>query len=110
MFPSLAFDLYPDQIDYFQILPLAPGRCQSRARAYALPDSRRETRAARWLNARINALVGLEDKHLVEGVQEGLSSQGYDIGLLSQREGRVRQFHDLIRAAIPAAALTRAPD
>jgi len=109
MFPSLAFDLYPDQIDYFQILPLAPGRCQSRSRAYALPDSRRETRAARWLNARINALVTLEDKHLVEGVQEGLSSQGYDIGLLSQREGRVKQFHDLIRAAIPEAALTKAP-
>ena len=26
MFPNLAFDIYPDMIDYFQILPIAPGR------------------------------------------------------------------------------------
>ena len=41
MFPNLAFDVYPDMIDFFQILPVAPGRSMSRWRAYALPDARR---------------------------------------------------------------------
>ena len=29
-FPNLAFDIYPDQIDYFQIIPVAPGKCYAR--------------------------------------------------------------------------------
>jgi phenylpropionate dioxygenase-like ring-hydroxylating dioxygenase large terminal subunit len=110
LFPNLAFDIYPDQIDYFQILPVAPGRCVSRSRAYALPDARREMRAARWLNQRINAQTTREDKDLVEGVQAGLASRGYGLGILSQKEARVRQFQDLIRAAIPVAGLAEAPE
>ncbi|HEV7255245.1 MAG TPA: aromatic ring-hydroxylating dioxygenase subunit alpha [Mesorhizobium sp.] len=100
-FPNLAFDIYPDQIDYFQILPVAPGRCVSRARAYALPDNRREMRAARWLNQRINAQVGMEDVGLVEGAQAGLASLGYGTGLLSKKEARIKLFQDRIREIIP---------
>ncbi len=92
LFPNLAFDLYPDQVDFFQILPLAPNRCVTRSRAYGLPDDRREMQAARYLNQRINRLVAAEDRHLVEGVQRGLASSGYRQGLLSRREARVRQF------------------
>jgi phenylpropionate dioxygenase-like ring-hydroxylating dioxygenase large terminal subunit len=110
LFPSLAFDIYPDQIDYFQILPLAPGKCVARSRAYALPDARREMRAARWLNQRINLLVGREDKGLVEGVQAGLGSGGYRSGILSAKEVRVQQFQTLIRAAVPVAGLETAPE
>jgi phenylpropionate dioxygenase-like ring-hydroxylating dioxygenase large terminal subunit len=110
LFPSLAFDIYPDQIDYFQILPLAPGRCVARARAYALPDERRAMKAARWLNQRINRQVGSEDKGLVEGVQAGLGSSGYRRGILSAKEIRVQQFQDLIRATIPVAGLETAPE
>ncbi|QEX18918.1 (2Fe-2S) ferredoxin [Hypericibacter terrae] len=110
MFPSLAFDIYPDQIDYFQILPLSPGRCIARSRAYALPDARREMKAARWLNQRINRLVGAEDKGLVEGVQAGLGSSGYRSGILSAKEVRVQQFQSMIRAAIPVAGQETAPE
>lgn len=102
-FPNLAFDIYPDQIDYFQILPVAPGRAVSRSRAFALTDDRRAMRAARYLNQRINRDVGREDVMLVEGVQAGLASSGYGRGILSGKESRVRQFQDLIRAAIPLA-------
>ncbi|MDZ4734987.1 MAG: aromatic ring-hydroxylating dioxygenase subunit alpha [Rhodospirillaceae bacterium] len=109
MFPNLAFDVYPDMIDFFQILPVAPGRSMSRSRSYALPDARREMAAARWLNMRINTQTGLEDVHLVEGVQAGLGSLGYGAGPLSGREARVKQFHDLIRAAIPVAAQDMPP-
>lgn len=109
MFPNLAFDVYPDLIDFFQILPLAPGRSVSRWRAYVLPDARREMRAARWLNMRINAWTTDEDRHLVEGVQAGLGSRDYGTGLLSRKEARVKQFHDMVRAAVPVAALDHAP-
>ncbi len=110
MFPNLAFDIYPDLIDYFQILPLAPGQSLSRSRSYALADDRREMRAARYLNIRINRQVGLEDVELVEGVQAGLGSRSYAIGRLSRKEARVRQFHDLIRQRIPVAACVEAPE
>jgi phenylpropionate dioxygenase-like ring-hydroxylating dioxygenase large terminal subunit len=107
MFPNLAFDIYPDMIDYFQILPVSHDRSRSRLRSFALPDDRREMRAARYLNQRINAQVGREDVALVEGVQAGLGSLGYGAGPLSGKEARVRQFHDMIRAAIPAANAER---
>lgn len=100
LFPSLAFDLYPDQIDFFQILPLGPDLAMTRSRAYALPDERREMRVARALNQRINRLVSREDQDLVEGVQRGLASTGYRQGKLSRREARVRQFQDAWRESM----------
>jgi len=109
-FPSLAFDVYPDQIDFFQILPLSVDRTVLRSRAYALPGAGREMRAARYLNERINRLVGAEDIDLVEGVQAGLGSRAYERGLLSSDEKRVFQFHEEIRARIPAARVECEPD
>ena len=109
MFPNLAFEMYPDQIAYFQILPVAPGRSVCRAATFALCDDRREMRAARYLNMRINRQVGLEDVHLVEGVQAGLESRGYRTGPLSRQEARVHEFQDLIRERIPVAKCDEAP-
>ena len=100
LFPNVAFDLYPDQVDFFQIIPMAPDRTLLRSRGYALPDARREMRAARWCNQRINRLVGREDRGLVEGVQRGLASLGYGEGLLHRREARVRQFQQGVRARL----------
>lgn len=109
-FPNLAFDIYPDQIDYFQILPIAPGRSLSRSHAYALPDNRREMRAARWLNQRINSQVGKEDVGLVEGTQAGLASLGYGKGLLSKKEARVKLFQDRLREEVPLMRLPHPPE
>jgi phenylpropionate dioxygenase-like ring-hydroxylating dioxygenase large terminal subunit len=109
MLPNLGFDVYADSVDFFQILPLGPGRCQVRAAVYALPDSRREAKLLRYLNARINRKVAQEDQDLSERVQQGLRAHGYNPGPLSGYEVAVRQFHDLIRARIPAARLDEAP-
>jgi phenylpropionate dioxygenase-like ring-hydroxylating dioxygenase large terminal subunit len=109
-FPNLAFDIYPDQIDFFQIIPVAPGKCYARARAYALEDNRREMRVARWLNLRINMQVGKEDVGLVEGTQAGLASLGYGTGHLSRKEARIKLFQDEVRRRIPAALLREPPD
>jgi phenylpropionate dioxygenase-like ring-hydroxylating dioxygenase large terminal subunit len=110
MFPNLAFEMYPDQIAYFQILPVTPGRSLSRAASFVLADPRREMRAARYLNTRINRQVTREDVDLVEGVQAGLGSRSYRVGPLSRQEARVRQFQQLIRERIPVAACLEPPE
>lgn len=101
VFPSLAFDVYPDMIDFFQILPVALDRSVIRTRAYGLPTTDRRLRAARYLNDRINRQVAAEDVALVNGVQAGLGSRTYESGLLADVEVRVLQFHDLVRERIP---------
>jgi hypothetical protein len=73
-------------------------------------DSRREMRAARYLNMRINRQVTFEDVELVEGVQLGLGSRSYHIGPLSRKEARVRQFQELILKRIPVAACIDPPE
>ncbi len=110
LFPNAAFDVYPDTIDFFQMIPAGPGRCRLRGRAYGVPDTRREMRAARYLGGRINRLVGQEDVALVAGVQAGLASRSYDVGLLSDKEQRIREFHSLIRALIPVSRSPTAPE
>jgi phenylpropionate dioxygenase-like ring-hydroxylating dioxygenase large terminal subunit len=109
VFPNLAFEFYPDQVAYFQILPVEPGLCVARAASYALPDDRPEMHAARYLNARINRRVAREDIGLLEGVQAGMRSLGCSTGPLSRREARVHQFQDLIRERIPLARYSQAP-
>jgi phenylpropionate dioxygenase-like ring-hydroxylating dioxygenase large terminal subunit len=110
VFPNFAFDIYPDQIDFFQYLPLTPGRSMSRSRSFVHADSRREMRAARYLNMRINRQVTFEDVELVEGVQLGLGSRSYHSGPLSRKEARVHQFQELILKRIPVAACIDPPE
>ena len=110
MFPNLAFDLYPDLISYFQVLPTGPGQSVLRARAYGHPDKRREMRAARYLNMRINTQVYREDVRLTRSVQGGLASRSYSAGVLCAREACVKQFHDGIRAVLPVAGCIEPPE
>ena len=77
--------------------------------AYALPDDRREMKAARYCNWRINRQVNAEDTVLIERVQAGMSSSSYVSGPLSPAEPCLAAFADRLRAAIPEAALTHPP-
>jgi phenylpropionate dioxygenase-like ring-hydroxylating dioxygenase large terminal subunit len=69
--------------------------------AYVHPDTRREMRAARYLNWRINRKVNLEDKALIERVQNGMSSSSFTVGPLSETEVCLRSFTRRMRAMIP---------
>lgn len=104
LWPNLAFDFYPDQIDYMQFIPLSPTRTLLRETAYALPDTRRKMKAARYLNWRINRGVNLEDKDLIERVQAGLDSSSFTSGPFGVNEVCLRDFADRMRAAIPLCA------
>jgi phenylpropionate dioxygenase-like ring-hydroxylating dioxygenase large terminal subunit len=109
LWPSLAFDVYPDQIDFMQFIPLTPTSCLLRESAYALDDSRREMKAARYLNGRINRSVNLEDKGLIERVQDGMASSSFDQGPLGKTEICLRDFAERMRQTIPLSAEPRRP-
>ena len=109
MLPNLGIDVFPDQMDFFQVLPNGPGKCIIRGGTYGLPDSRREMRVLRYLNARINRQVQREDEDLCNRVQRGLASSAYTPGPLSTHEVCVLQFHDMIRDRIPQTLLATRP-
>ncbi len=106
LFPNTCFDLFPDSMDFFQMIPVAPGKMLLRGRSYVLPDERPEIPAVHYLNDRINMRVQAEDNLLTAEVQKGLSSSGYKVGILSDKECLVKHFQDWVRERIPAARST----
>ncbi len=109
LWPNFAFDIYPDQVDFMQFLPIGPGRTLIREIAYGLPDARREMRAARYLNWRINRQVNAEDTALIRNVQQGMASSRFTVGPLSDQEVCLRQFARRMRQLIPEARQPHAP-
>ena len=109
LWPNMAFDLYADQIDFMQWLPLSPTTSVLREMAFALPDDRRTMKLVRYANWRINRVVNTEDTWLIERVQQGMASASYTIGPIGASEVCLRSFAAKIRAAIPEARLHRAP-
>lgn len=101
LWPNVAFDIYPDQIDFMQFIPVSPTQTLIREIAYVHPDSRREMRAARYLNWRINRRVNIEDKTLIERVQAGMASSSFSVGPLSENEVCLRSFARRMRRMIP---------
>jgi phenylpropionate dioxygenase-like ring-hydroxylating dioxygenase large terminal subunit/AcrR family transcriptional regulator len=97
LYPSFAFDVYPEMMDFMQVIPTGPGRCKVRWRAYGLPCESREMRATRWLNQRINLQVHAEDVALIRSVQKGLSGGGYGEGMLNTKEVCLRAFQGWVR-------------
>ena len=109
LLPNNAFDVYPEFVDFFHIVPVAPGRARLRVRVFGLPGADRAMRAARRLIYRINGKVQREDEGLVESVQAGLATSAYTTGYLSEKEACLRQLHNMVRAAIPVAREPTAP-
>jgi phenylpropionate dioxygenase-like ring-hydroxylating dioxygenase large terminal subunit len=109
LLPNLSFDVYPEMMDYFQVIPLSPERTRLRVRLFGLPGRDRRLRATRWLNMRINSQVQREDEGLIESVQAGLATDTYGSGYFSEKEACLRRLHDMVRAAVPVARLAAPP-
>lgn len=107
--PNIGFDIMPEQIDFFQVLPLGHDRTLIRGAAFGLPDDRREMRLVRWLGNRINMQVNKEDQFLCERLQRGIADSAYKPGPLSSIEFWMLEFHDLLRERIPEVRLPDAP-
>jgi phenylpropionate dioxygenase-like ring-hydroxylating dioxygenase large terminal subunit len=109
LFPNVAFDIYPDQVDFMQFLPVSSTETVIREISYAIPDDRREMRAARHLNWRINRRVNAEDTELITRVQLGMQSPTYRPGPLGTSEVCLRSFAKKLRRLIPEARLEAPP-
>ena len=105
----MAFDIYPDQIDFMQFLPVTATETVIREISYAVPDQRREMRVARHLNWRINRRVNAEDTELIARVQLGMQSDSYVAGPLGESEVCLRSFARKLRRLIPEARLASPP-
>ncbi len=92
-----------------QFVPVSPTETLIREIAYVHPDSRREMRAARYLNWRINRRVNTEDKALIERVQSGMASSSYTVGPLGEGEVCLRSFGRRMRSLIPQSRWHVAP-
>ena len=109
LFPNVAFDIYPDQVDFMQFLPVSATETVIREIGYALPDDRREMKAARYLNWMINRRVNAEDTELITRVQLGMQSASYRPGPLGKSEVCLRSFSKKLRQLIPEARLHSPP-
>ena len=109
LFPNVAFDIYPDQVDFMQFLPVSATETVIREISYAIPDDRREMKAARHLNWMINRRVNAEDTELITRVQIGMQSGSYRAGPLGTSEVCLRSFARKLRKLIPEARLDSPP-
>lgn len=109
IWPNVAFDIYPDQVDFMQWIPISATESVIREIAYVLPDDRREMKVTRYLNWRINRQVNKEDTDLIYRVQAGMQTSAYTLGPLGETEVCLRHFSRKMRRLIPEARLRRAP-
>ena len=109
LWPNLAFDIYPEQMDFMQFIPIDANTTMIREIAYALPDDRRETKAAQYLNWRINRQVNNEDTHLINLVQEGMNTNNFKSGPLASSEVCLIDSANKVRDAIPVAKKENQP-
>ncbi len=105
MWPNLAFDIYPDQIDFMQFIPISATETMIREIPYALKDDRREMKAARYLNWRINREVNREDTDLINRVQHGMETGQFSTGPLSEGEILLIDSAERMRREIPMARM-----
>ena len=110
LWPNLAFDIYPEQMDFMQFIPLNSTTTMIREIPYALPDHRREMKIARYLNWRINRQVNKEDTKLINLVQEGMSTSGFVTGPLAESEICLIDSANKIRKYIPVSNIDEKPN
>ena len=110
LWPNLAFDIYPEQMDFMQFIPIDAKTTMIREIAYALPDDRRETKAAQYLNWRINRQVNNEDTKLINLVQEGMNTNYFKSGPLASSEVCLIDSANKIREAIPLSSQETEPE
>ena len=92
-----------------QFVPVSATETLIREIAYVRPDARREVKAARYLNWRINRQVNAEDTVLIRRVQDGMGSSGYESGPLAPTEVCLRGFAEKLTRLSAEPQLATAP-
>jgi Rieske 2Fe-2S family protein len=100
IYPNTAIDLYPDQVNVWQICPGGPTATEDQWACFRERNPGPVTRFVQRINQRFNTEVLDEDVDLVSAVQTGIQTDGYRPGPLSAREAGVAWFADRIRADV----------
>ena len=103
VYPNTAIDLYPDQVNVWQMQPAGVELTRDVWACFRHPGSGPVTRFVQRLNNRLNSEVLAEDIELVAGVQSGVRTRGYEPGPLSAREVAVGWFAERIRTDLGEA-------
>jgi choline monooxygenase len=101
LWPATFIDIYPDQIDTWQLFPDGLRRTRTEARVYHTGNGSVRDWLVRKVNWRVNAKVMDEDVELCDMVQRGLESRTYERGVLNSNERAVLNLHNLLREAVP---------
>lgn len=109
MDPGMGIEYYPDIFGLFHVLPLGVNRTQIKSMVYSPPNMSAEEREIQSINLSLFDEVNAEDKFIVERIQAGAKTTGYQPGPLSLRESSLARFHDRIRAQLPVTRLAEAP-
>jgi carnitine monooxygenase subunit len=109
LFPNAVIAFTPESAQFYQDIPVSPGKTELRGRLYRRPNESRATRLARYLAHRIDRETGLEDQRLSIWSNESMRSSAFDEFHLSDLEFGVRNHHDQIRRLLPVTRLRDAP-
>ena len=85
LFPNFAFEVFPDQVDVFIATPLGVDRCHETIAIYFIGEG---AHAVEYASAREGVLknwqdLNSEDIGIIERMQGGRASEGFDGGVLS---------------------------
>lgn len=85
LFPNFAFEIFPDQVDVFIATPLGFERCRETIALYFIGEGADSEEYAPGRNAVIQNWhdLNLEDVGVIERMQAGRHSEGFDGGVLS---------------------------
>jgi Rieske 2Fe-2S family protein len=107
VYPNTAIDLYPDQVNVWQIRPGGAELTVDNWSCYRHRESGPVARLVQRVNNKFNNLVLGEDIDLVAAVQTGTRTRGYAPGPLAVKEAAVGWFADRVRADLGEAGSDR---
>ena len=109
LFPNAVFSITPEGAQFYQEIPVGPGRTRLTGRMYRGPDESRQTRLARYLAFRIDRLTSAEDQQLSIWSNESMKSEAFEGFHLSDLEYGLRRHHDGRRRLLPVMTLPEPP-
>ena len=94
LFPNFAFEIFPDQVDVFIAWPQGPQKSRETIALYLIGDGATSEKYSAARAHVINNRNGLnhEDIGIIERMQEGRRSDGFDGGMLSPYWDPVQQY------------------
>ncbi|MGI9290711.1 MAG: aromatic ring-hydroxylating oxygenase subunit alpha, partial [Gammaproteobacteria bacterium] len=94
LFPNFGFEIFPDQVDVFVATPLGPAKCRETIALYFIGEGASHQKYELARNHVIQNWNDLnhEDIGIIERMQKGRNSEGFDGGVLSPYWDPVLQY------------------